>query len=392
MSSLAESGIEIQKLRGTPGYFRLAQTREGVWWLLTPEDRLCFPAALVGGRSSQAARPPRDWGFDTVVARGPDDPEQSGVWQVRCAGLSEAGPRIRAGGALLPDVFDPTWRTQAAQRAASHCEPYRTDRGIVAWRSDDALSWAWDPPSGRPTLLQLCLSLEPSVAAYHAAWEFVLALHQGSFEAMATAWQTDLKNKDALRAWTQEERGIHSAAYLADHRLWSVQVARRYFTTASAILRETAPNHLRLSPRSELAIDPPWLAEVAAMECDVRSRTFSPADDGRGPDEAEGPVWIDGFTWAHPRLAGPALHDEADDDAPTRVERMLGRGRRAFGSMLGDARVVAWTWADASEGQWAQRDLTPRLVREDGSVAVEHTELLAWLNRRALKERIRHHG
>lgn len=393
MSSLAETGIEIQKLRGTAGYFRVAQTRDGVWWLLSPEDRACFPAAFAGRRPPEReARHLRSWGFDTVVVAGEDDFEQSGVWQVRCAGLSEVGPRIRTGGALLPDVFDPAWRTQAAERAAGRCEPYRTDRSIVAWRSDAALSWAWNPPRGRPTLLQLCLSLEPSFAAYHAAWEFVLALHQGSFEAMATAWQVDLKNKDGLRSWTQEEKGIQSPAYLADHRLWSMQFARRYFTTVSAILHEAAPNHLRLSPRSELAAEPDWLVDVAAMECDVRSRAFCPTNDGNDPDDEGGPVWIDGFTWAHPRLTGPASDDEADDSAPTRVERMLGQGRRAFAAMLSDAGVVAWTWADANDGEWAQRDLTPRLMREDGSVAIEHTELLTRLNKRALQERLRLHA
>jgi len=39
----------------------------------------------------------------------------------------------------------------------------------------------------RPSLLQICLSLEPSFPAYHAAWEFTLAAHGGELAAMARA-------------------------------------------------------------------------------------------------------------------------------------------------------------------------------------------------------------
>lgn len=394
MPSAAPIGIELLSVRGTTGYFRVGQVRTGAWWLFSPDGAPCFPAALAGRRLQGPEVPRmRGLGFDTVVVADDGGFALQEIWQVRCACLSDGAPRLRTGGACLPDVFDPGWRGQVAQRAAIRCAPFRDDRRIVAWQSDDTLSWAWASPRGRPTLLQLCLSLEPCFAAYHAAWEFVLALHQGSFDAMVAAWQVDLKNKDALRSWTQEEKGIGSPAYLADHRLWSMQFAQRYFSTVSAILQEAVPNHLRLSPRSETGgAEPDWLMEVVARACDIHNRPFGPEGPAGDAEGADGPVWIDGFAWTYPWMTGPTIDDAADDSALTRVEKMLAAGRSAFASMRDDPRVVAWTWPDATDGEWAQRDIKPRLVREDGSAAVEHTELLTWLNKRALKERMRRHA
>ena len=61
---------------------------------------------------------------------------------------------------------------------------------------------------GGPSLLQLCLSLEPNFAAYHAAWEFALALHGGKLAALARAWGAPLANKEVVRELTRTEQGF----------------------------------------------------------------------------------------------------------------------------------------------------------------------------------------
>ena len=70
--------------------------------------------------------------------------------------------------------------------------------------------------AGRPSLLQICLSLEPSFAAYHAAWEFVLALHGGRLDGLARAWGTPMSSKEVVREFTRAEKGFTSRGYLSN--------------------------------------------------------------------------------------------------------------------------------------------------------------------------------
>ncbi|MCC5023217.1 MAG: hypothetical protein J6386_10725 [Candidatus Synoicihabitans palmerolidicus] len=68
----------------------------------------------------------------------------------------------------------------------------------------------------RPGLLQVCLSLDPGYAAYHAAWEFVLATRTGGLVQLAADWGVRLPNKESLRQMTQEDEVLDSRAYRAE--------------------------------------------------------------------------------------------------------------------------------------------------------------------------------
>jgi len=377
-----------ETIRGTAGYFRVAQTPAGAWWLLDRQDRPFFGAAVEGPEAAGVSEPRlRAWNFNTCVygVRGADVPDSS-LPRLLTAGVSEGGPWVHTGGARLPDAFDHAWPEHVRVRAERVCADRREDAGILGWRLDEALDWAWSEAHGRPTLLQLCLSLDPRFAAYHAAWEFTLALHDGSFERLAAEWQVPLTNKEMLRAWTQAERGIATGGYLADHRLWSEQYARRYFATAAKALRAAAPYHLKFAPSCGRMPAPPWLAAQSSLLLDVGAFPWSPEEEG--VRENLGPCWIDGFTWADPRVyAPPCGNGEALD--LTRVERMLQRGRRHLARIVDAPDAVGWTWRGDDGGLKTQWEFGPRLVRPDGSDAAEHTDLLAWLNARAPGERAR---
>src|SRR5205823_5759356 len=101
-------------------------------------------------------------------------------------------------------------------------------------------------------LLQICLSLEPGFAAYHAAWEFVLALHGGKLAALARAWGTPLANKEVVRELTRAEQGIATRGYLRDAARWTREFARRYFTTTAEAIRAADPHHLVLGAHSAM--------------------------------------------------------------------------------------------------------------------------------------------
>ncbi|HRE81874.1 MAG TPA: hypothetical protein PLN52_12530 [Opitutaceae bacterium] len=377
-----------ESFKGAPGFYRVAQTVGGSWWLLDPQSRPVFAAALMEGDEQEPSElQAREWGFCARV-RGKERREEAvslSIPRVVTLHLSEGGPVIHSGGARLPDVFDPRWRHHAQERAQRGCAPWLEDPDIIGWRSDDSLDWAWSEPERRPTLLQLCLSLEPSHAAYHAAWEFVLALHEGSFERMAAAWQVPLTNKEMLRSWTQEERGIDSPGYQADHRLWSEQFIRRYCASVGTLLRDLVPAHLRFGPLSGKGPEPELLANHVTLAFDVRSVRWVP---GATPvaESVDGPVWREGFTWATEKLYGP---EPGPDDLPdaTRVERMLRRGRMEFARLVQDRSTIGWTWAPSDEPLLAKAPFSSRLLRSDGTPAYEHTDQLTHLNVRAAERR-----
>src|SRR5690606_24233679 len=92
-------------------------------------------------------------------------------------------PLIHVGAAQLPDVYDLRWPAVCAARVAA----VNAGPGLAGYLSDRQLGWAQPALDGsaptRPTLLQLCLSLDPRFSAYHAAWEFVLAPRGGDWDA-----------------------------------------------------------------------------------------------------------------------------------------------------------------------------------------------------------------
>lgn len=377
------TGIADASRRGSPGFFHLGQTAAGYWWLIDPSGQPVFPAAVEGVNGPPAPAPRlRSWGFTAVATESPAGGVPVGAAWLPSAGLGRCGPGLHAAGIGLPDVFDPEWAAAARGRALRTAGEAADDSRVLGWRPDDALDWAWSQPEGRPTLLQRCLSLEPRHAAYHAAWEFVLALHGGSFEHLAAAWDTDLPNREVLRRLTLEEKGIASAGYLSDHRRWSEEYARRYLRITRDCLREAAPHHLLFSPSAGRLPDPPWWGSLAAGLTDVRTATWTPSAFTGAPAAGDGPLWLTGYTWADERVHGP----EPEDDEPpalTRVERMLHRGRSQLRALAVHPAVVGWSWAGWTADEAPEPVFAPALLGAGGRESVVHTEALRWVNARA---------
>jgi hypothetical protein len=206
----------------------------------------------------------------------------------------------------------------------------------------------------------------------------VLALHEGSFDRLAEDWQVPLTNKELLRAWTREERGVRTPGYQADHRLWSEECARRYAVGAAAAVRAADPQHLVFAPGLARAGAPPWWAEVVGPVVDVVVRRWQGVESTEGAG-AERPTWVEGFCWADPQLYEPP---PAAGEPPewTRLERMLGRGRAALRRLAIDPAVVGWSWPRWGDAWHGEGVFGPGLVRSDGSDAIEHTEALTWIN------------
>jgi len=405
--SLAAENLRPETIRGAGGFFRVAQTDDDRQSLLAPDGRPFFckavnevraataaPAADGGGARDSAARL-RAWGFNALGPGGDGAVRDDGFAFLASVDFCRAGAVLVAPDLRLPDVFDPEWPRLARARAAGVCAPLAANRALIGWMSDDAIAWAQTArvhaagpaPAGRPTLLQLCLSLEPCFAAYHAAWEFALALHGGKLESLARAWDVALANKEVVRELTRAERGIATRGYLRDEARWTREFARRYFTSTSTAIRAADPNHLVLGCRFQTVVGAHVLAECAYPAVDVAMPHWSelpPA--GAAVGRATNPIFAGDVCWAEGEFIRAGL-PASRAARLTSVERMLRRGRAALERVVRHPHVVGYSWAKWHDEPGEQPPFARGLVHTSGAEAREHTELLADLNQRAEKLR-----
>lgn len=369
--------------RGSRDRFRIGLTREGVWWWVTPTDEPGFICGVEGVRpvpgqpAGQALLGQlAGWGFNLL---GPASaPPFTGHGLAHLISLELRGAestRIRVGGAHLPDVFDAGWAAMCASRVAA----VNAGSGLAGYLSDRELGWAQPSAAvaapSRPTLLQLCLGLDPRHAAYHAAWEFVLAPRGGELAALNGAWGVALRNKEALRQMTLAEEPLTTPGYLVDHARFTREFAQRYFRTAAAAVRQADPGRLFFGAPVSVAL-PEEIREAAAAQVDVFVTDAAPATASGGP------VLVSGFNWT-------AFADEpasADDAGLSRLELMHRRGRAALQALAAHPRVIGYEWGAHVHGDRAtEAPFASGLLYEDGSVAHEHVQPLAAINRQVVR-------
>jgi agarase len=380
----------FRQVRGRPGFFRAGQDAAGLWWLIDPAGAPFFFKGVHGLRAAEGTG---DGGL-------PEDPlARLRTWRFNAAGLgadalaSEEGlpflasvecgstaPLVVGPGVRLPDVFDPEWPRRVAAQAARVCPARRDCRELIGWVSDDRLAWGPPAGTGRPSLLQLCLSLEPGFAAYHAAWEFVLAPHGGQLAALARSWSVTLPNKAGVRERTRAEEGIATRGYLRDEARWTREYARRYFSVTGPAIRSVDPNHLVLGCRFRGPAGPHVLAEGVHPAVDVAMPDWReiPAP---APGRPVQPVLAGDVSWVGPDFR--KLPPAARVLQLTSVEWMLRRGRSAIERLARHPAVVGYAWSRWRDEPGEQAPFAPGLVHADGGEAREHTELLAYFNVRA---------
>ena len=427
-------------LRGTPGFFRVAQARSGHWWLVDPAGHAFFSKGVagvnrsgrMGGRLPQpgpyamvttakfnaaeghsflraAIQRLRGWQFNTLGAWTEAELSDQGMYYTEALSLGRCGPVIHSAGAWLPDVFDPAWREAAEAQARELCAPHRGSRELIGYFTDSGLNWAQpqaelvaasagrtsapyvvvDAEPERPSLLQICLSLEPAHRAYHAAWEFVLATRRGDLGTLARDWAVELPNKETLRQLTQAEQPLTSAGYLRDQRLFAREFARRYYATCAAVIRAHDPDHLILGCRFETLPGEVVLAECVYPNVDVLSAQPRGENWEKTAQACQGvramPVLLVEANWTGEAFTRPSAKREPRGS--TSVERMLKRGRAALERICAHRAVVGYEWSAWADAEGDEPPFGRGLVHLDDREAREHTELLTEMNNRA--ERVR---
>lgn len=422
--------FKLESLRGKAGFVRVGQTAAGQWWLLDARGHPFFSRGVNLVSRNGGGGPPgpyaaavtrlhgaedagifvksvtdrlRGWHFNTLAAWTAPEFFDRGFYYTETLEFRKLVPEttIKLGGALLPDVFDPKWIEACGVAAAEACLPRRERADFIGYFSDHELGWAQPNAEGlfaqlkpeaagaarreRPSLLQICLSLEPSFPAYHAAWEFALATSAGDLPALARNWEVALVNKEALRQLTQADVPLLGEGYLRDNERFSREFARRYFSTCATAIRGHDPNHLVLGCRFGGPPGSAVVAECVYPHVDILSAgdfhdNPAPRLDAYWRANAM-PVLLGDFSWS-----GEYFTRRVPGGEPrgrTSVERMLAKGRRALGDVIQHPAVVGYAWH-----RWADRPddgppFGPGLVHVDDREAREHTELLSDLNARA---------
>ena len=398
---LPATGFRPGSLRGAEGFYRAAQDEAGHWWLLDPAGHAFFARAVQGvARGSDPAAVAGEdpavrlwrWGFNAVGAGGDGTGREDGLPYFGSVDFCRAGVPIVARGLRLPDVFAPDWPRLAAERALEVCTSHAAATELIGWITDEAAGWAQHRAPARPSLLQLCLSLEPGFATYHAAWEFVLALHGGRIESLARAWGVPLANKEVVRELTRGEKALATRGYHRDEVRWTRELARRYFATTAAAIRAADPHHLVLGCRFNGPVGAAVLAEATFPVLDAAMPDWSelPPVNAVGPVIAGNVDWTGEAFWQAPlapnaRPAGAAgtMIGVTKARTLTSVERMLCRGRAALERTARHPAVTGYVWRQWQDEPGEQPPFAKGLVHLNGTEAREHTELLAQINRRA---------
>jgi hypothetical protein len=414
-----------ETIRGTAGYFRVGQTRAGTWWFVDPADAVFFSRGVNAinrtGSTRGSLAKPGPYAAAVDALHGAEEPQvfvetvlvRLNAWRCNTLGAwtapeffdrgtaylellefrqAASETTIKLAGANVPDVFDPRWVEACDQRAAERCAPRALSRDLIGYFTDHEPAWA-QPGSGagdgsgraeRPSLLQICLSLEPSFPAYHAAWEFTLAAHGGELATLARAWGAVLPNKEALRQLTLADTALLSPGYLRDQERFTREFARRYFSVTAAAIRRHDPHHLILGCRFVGAPAAAILAECVSPNVDVLSIDpdyEAPVERVDAAYRAQGmPVLVGEFGWT-----GEAFTKRPREDEPrgqTTVERMLVRGRTSLERIIAHPAVVGYAWPRWVDRADQQPPFGEGLVHVDDYEAREHTELLTDINDR----------
>ena len=321
--------------RGAEGGYRLGQTVAGRWWWLTPNGDPAVVAGVNRVQRTATGQPVLGqlarWGFNILGSDTPAEFRGQSLPHFVELGFRQAGDcLIRRPGVCLPDVYNPSWAAACTECAASAVGP-----GTAACVLDSELEWGAPAAAGRPerpTLLQVCLGLDPSFAAYHAAWEFVLAPRGGELPQLAADWDVALPNKETLRQLTRDEVPLTSPGYERDRVQFAREFAQGYFRPATSRVREAVPGAL-------------ILAKVTADKT---------SDEVRGV--ATG--WVDALLVDRPLVgAGPVVLDDVNwrsvDVSPaaneplgiSEMERRIVRGREGLSAALAQPEVVGYFWS-----------------------------------------------
>jgi hypothetical protein len=251
-------------LRGQAGFWRIARTRDGVWWFLSPQNQTEFlngvttvQPSLASCNVDGAGYVSSDWNRSQAsLSRW----AELTVARVQAVGFKSMGAWCNT--ALhecnLPmtrdlnvcrwvpydaRLFSPDWVRGAEAAIREQAAPLRENHNLIGYYIDNELNW--DKSAMRPNLFFDDLSPQDPNRRE------VFGMIQNTWptiEAFNHDWNT------RLAGWSQLEQDarLPNAPVAVEERLetrWLGHVAEAYFRMTTTLIRKYDPNHLILGCR-----------------------------------------------------------------------------------------------------------------------------------------------
>jgi hypothetical protein len=263
---------DFKTLRGRPGFWRLAQTRDDVWWFLTPNNQLQFMNSVTTVQPYQLARDSggpnyvsRDWHPD-AHGQGDLSAWAQATWlRVHDIGFKGLGgwcnPEFHQikGVPISRDLniwswmsgkdrllYSPGWEVKADQVVKAQVETLKNNRDLVGYYTDNELNWD-DSGAGPGIYFNHLPPNDPNrlqvTGVIRAVWPRIADFNKD--------WGTHFKHWNDLDHWpalvdnTAEDREAYGRLFAA----WLSHLARDYFKRTSALVHKYDPNHLVLGVR-----------------------------------------------------------------------------------------------------------------------------------------------
>lgn len=269
-SPTAPAPLDVSRLgmiRGTPGFWRIGRDPSGVWWFVSPDDRLEFLNTVTTVQPYQLGRHPdgphyrsNDWSGELRTDSGDLQAWATRTLErVRDAGFKGLGawsnpafhqldvPMTRDlniwswASKACQRLYHPDWEKIAEKAVESQVPSLRDNRQLVGYYLDNELHWEGNTPAlyfdqlppddpNRLKVIQAIRALWPSIESFNADWHTKLS----SWDELAS-----------LPTIPREPAAAYSRLYSA----FLERVATDYFRIVTALVRKHDPNHLVLGVR-----------------------------------------------------------------------------------------------------------------------------------------------
>ena len=284
--------------KGAEGYWRIAQTAEGVWWFVSPQNQPEFLNTVTTVQPYQHARDKDGPSFISgdydggVAANGNLDAwANKTLARVRNAGFKGVGawshPVLHKHDVpMTRDLNVWTWMHGASRRfyhpdfaanadaaIKAQVEPLKDNRNLVGYFIDNELDWG-DDTSGPAAYFDHL----PSNDANRAEVVKVIQSIWQSVEKFNQDWPQQVKSWDELAKWNALPRhGNAQPAYSRLFSAWLSHLAEDYFRLTTQLIRKYDRNHLILGVRFKgHAIKE--VVRASRGYTDVQSINYYPAD------------------------------------------------------------------------------------------------------------------
>ncbi len=405
----SEVAIDSSTLRGKKGFYRVARSTKGRWWLLQPDGKPIIYKGCNAVIRQEVGKAGENMYYQWVEQTYGADHKKfidDAVDKLRNAGFNGFGgwsmlftptkghreiglpfveiltPRAAARDLLVSgniDVFDESTWQRIDTMVAMSTKGLSDHPNLLGYFCDNesvygqpATDPAWtgklsdlSAPLKTPTLLQSYLALPETRPGGAWAWKWLLDRYLGSYDKLLSAWGLTGMDVNEFRSRTNENRLIlTSDAYSADHQAFTYAYVRRYYARMHETIRRYDTNHLIMTTRCP---SPPGVHVLREMNAcfqdgliDVLAMNSYRSNLRERIDEfyvhAPLPILIGEFNWASGYFLdwGKFLREEYFSE--TEKEQIRRRGRQALEQAFTHPGLIGYTWFKWYSGREFTRD------------------------------------